>query len=414
MGPRNGGAPHVVFLSGRDTGHPQGGGSERYLERVAFGLAERGYCITICCSAYPGAAADEMVRGVRFRRRGNDLTVRWYALLLMLRVSADLVVDVQNGLPFLSRLFVRCPVVVLVHHLHREQWRLLFGPVVGRIGWWIESWLGPRVYRRCRYVTVSQATRRGLARLGIPQSRTVVIHNGLDAAPAVAVARSPEPRLVAVSRLVPHKRLEHAIEAVARLRARWPSLRLEIIGQGAWHDRLRAYAATQGVADAVDLRGWLPEEGKHAVLARSWVHLCPSVKEGWGVVVIEAAAHGVPTVAYRSAGGVAESVRHGDTGLLVPDDLDQFVTAVQTLLEHHELRARMAAACAARALEYGWDTTVDAFDTLVARELGRPRRAYGAAVEAPVIELSGPSVVAVASAAAMAVVKGPLGRRHRP
>lgn len=371
MGPRNGAAPHVVFLSGRDTVHPQGGGSERYLERVAFGLVNRGYRITVCCSAYPGAVADEMVRGVRFRRRGNDLTVRWYALLFLLRVSADLVVDVHNGLPFLSRLFVRCPVIVLVHHLHREQWHIVFGPFVGRIGWWIESWLCPWVYRRCQYVTVSQATRRGLARLGIPQWRTVVIHNGLDAIPAVAVPRSPAPLLVAVSRLAPHKRLEHAIEAVARLRARWPSLRLEVIGQGPWHDRLRAYAAARGVADAVVLHGWLPEDGKHAVLARAWVHLCPSVKEGWGIAVMEAAAHGVPTVAYRSAGGVAESVWHDSTGLLVADDLDQFVAAVQTLLDQHELRATMAVAAAARALEYGWDTTVDAFDALVARQLGR-------------------------------------------
>jgi glycosyltransferase involved in cell wall biosynthesis len=386
MAPRTGVGPHVVFLSGRDILHPQGGGSERYLERTAFGLAKRGYRITIFCSAYPGAVADEMVHGVRFRRRGNVLTVRWYALLLLLRVSADLVVDVHNGLPFLSRLFVRCPVVVLVHHLHHEQWHIVFGRVVGRIGWWIESWLCPRVYRSCQYVTVSQATRRGLARLGISLWRTMVIHNGLDAVPAVAEARSPAPLLVVVSRLAPHKRLEHAIEAVARLRARWPSLRLEIVGQGPWHDRLQAYAAERGVADAVTLHGWLPEDDKHAALARAWVHLCPSVKEGWGIAVMEAAAHGVPTVAYRSAGGVAESVRHGSTGLLVADDLDQFVAAVQALVEEHELRDRMAVACAAHALEYGWDATVDAFDALVARQLGRPHGPRRVAVEPAVVD----------------------------
>ena len=393
--PANAGA-HVVLLNGRDTGHPQGGGSERYLERVAYGLAERGYRVTICCSSYPGAASDETVGGVRFRRGGNDLTVHWYALLFLLRLRADLVVDVQNGLPFFSRLFVRCPVIVLVHHLHREQWRIVFGPLVGRIGWWIESWLGPRTYRRCQYVTVSQATRRGLAAIGVPQARTVVIHNGLDATPVPPVARSSTPLLVAVSRLAPHKRLEHAIEAVARLRPRWPSLRLELIGQGPWLALLGDHAQARGVADAVSLRGWVSEDDKHAALARAWVHLCPSVREGWGIVVMEAAAHGVPTVAYRSAGGVAESVRHGSTGLLVGDDLDQFVAAVQTLLEQHELRARMAQACAARALEYGWDATVDAFEALVARQLGRPRRRA----------VTEPLPVADSPAPAMAVVKG--------
>src|SRR5829696_1265695 len=173
-------AKHVVVLSWRDTGHPQGGGSERYVEHVARGLARAGYRVTMCSSSYPGAAARETVDGVAFRRRGNDLTVYVYGLLYLLTARADLVVDVQNGLPFLSRLVARCPVVVLVHHLHREQWRIVFGPLAGRIGWWIESRLGPRVYRRCQYVAVSHATRRALAGVGVPQARTIVIHNGMD------------------------------------------------------------------------------------------------------------------------------------------------------------------------------------------------------------------------------------------
>ena len=67
-------APHVVLLNRRDSGHPQGGGSEHYAERVAFGLAERGYRVTFCCAAYPGAVGDETVRGVRLRRRGTGMT----------------------------------------------------------------------------------------------------------------------------------------------------------------------------------------------------------------------------------------------------------------------------------------------------------------------------------------------------
>lgn len=381
--PGKGVAPHVVFLNWRDTAHPQGGGSERYVEHVAFGLADRGYRVTICCSAYPGARRREIIRGVVFHRRGNDLTVYWHALRFLLAVSADLVVDVQNGLPFLSRLVARCPVVVLVHHLHREQWRIVFGPVVGRVGWWLESWLAPRVYRGCQYVTVSQATRRGLARVGVPQSRTRIIHNGLDPVPAVAPAgRSATPLLVAVSRLAPHKRLEYAIEALARLRPRWPDLRLELIGQGPWQERLAAYAAALGVADAVALRGWVDEPGKHLALERAWLHLCPSVKEGWGIVVMEAAAHGVPTVAFRSAGGVTESVQHGRTGLLVDDGVAAFVTGVETLLADDVQRARMALAGAARATSFGWEATVDAFEELVSRQLGTRRRRRAAAATA--------------------------------
>ena len=364
-------APHIVLLNRRDAGHPQGGGSERYLERVAFGLSGRGYRVTVLCSMYEGAQADEAVSGVRFRRRGNDLTVGWYALLFVALTAADLIVDVQNGLPFFSRLVARCPVVVVVHHLHREQWRMVFGRLVGGIGWWIESRLGPLAYRNCRYVTVSQATRRALADLGIAQARTLVIHNGLDPVPQTATSREPTPLLVAVSRLTPHKQLEHAIETVARLRRWWPGLRLEVVGQGPWLENLREYARQRGVIEAVVLHGWVDESAKHETLARAWVHLCPSVMEGWGIVVMEAAAHGVPTVAYWHAGGVAESVSHGSTGLLA-EDLDHFVAQVQTLLAEQELRAELGRACLAHALDHRWDETVDAFETLAAQLCGWP------------------------------------------
>lgn len=363
---------HVVVLNWRDTGHPQGGGSERYVEHVARGLVRAGYRVTVCCSAYGGAAATETVDGIRFRRRGNDLTVYLYAVLYLLRARADLVVDVQNGLPFLSRLFVRCPVVVLVHHLHREQWRIVFGPVVGRIGWWIESWLAPRAYRRCRYVTVSEATRRGLAALGVDPARLSVIHNGLEPTPPASRERCPQPLLVAVSRLTPHKRLEHAIDAVVRLRERWPGLRLELVGQGPWLQPLTDHARRWGVDDRVEFHGWVDEAAKHAVLDRAWLHLCPSVREGWGIAVMEAAAHGVPTVAYRCAGGVAESVRDGRTGLLA-DDLDSFVAAVESLLADRDRREAMARACRQWSGRYTWTATADAFVAL-ADELTGTRR----------------------------------------
>src|SRR5690606_29841941 len=118
--------------------------------------------VTIQCAAHRAAPAGEWVRGVRFRRRGGRFSVYLHALLAIARMRADVIVDVQNGMPFFSRLVARCPVLVLVHHVHREQWRTAVGPVLCRIGWWIESWLAPRFYRGSRYVTVSEVTRREL------------------------------------------------------------------------------------------------------------------------------------------------------------------------------------------------------------------------------------------------------------
>ncbi|WP_422678120.1 glycosyltransferase family 4 protein [Blastococcus brunescens] len=301
------------------------------------------------------------------------------------RTRPRLVVDVQNGLPFASSLVTRRPVVVLVHHVHREQWPIVFGRIGGAIGWWIESVVAPRLYRRSRYVTVSTATAEELVGLGIDADRLSVVGNGVEQPPPVGSARSVDPHLVVLGRLVPHKRVEHAIEVVARLRDRWPGLRLSVVGEGWWDAELRARAADLGVSDSVDFTGHVDEQTKHEELARAWVHLCPSIKEGWGLVVTEAGSHRVPTVGYRSAGGLRESVLDGRTGVLV-DDLDEMVAAVDGLLADENRRLAMGEAAARHAAAFSWPASIEGFARVLAsavREDGPagPGSAPGAVVE---------------------------------
>ena len=137
---------HVVFLSWRDTGNPEGGGAERYLEKVATGLAARGCRVTVFSAAYAGAPPEEVVDGIRFVRRGSKLSVYLEGMRLLATRRfgrVDAVVDVQNGMPFFSALVTRRPVIVLVHHVHREQWPVVYPGLTGKVGWWIESRFAP-------------------------------------------------------------------------------------------------------------------------------------------------------------------------------------------------------------------------------------------------------------------------------
>ncbi|WP_104523966.1 glycosyltransferase family 4 protein [Blastococcus atacamensis] len=377
----------VLFVNWRDASHPEGGGSERYVHRMAEGLAAAGLRVTLLCAAHDRGPAEEMVNGVHVVRRGGRMSVYPRALAFVREHRPRLVVDVQNGLPFLSPLAGSAPVINLVHHVHREQWPIVFGRIGGAVGWWLESRIAPRLYRRSRYVTVSGATAGELAGLGVEPERITIVPNGIEPPPAVTAHRSPSPRLVVLGRLVPHKRVEHALEVVARLRHRWPDIRLSVVGEGWWADELAATAERLGVTDLVEFQGFLDEQSKHEELARAWVHLCPSVKEGWGLVVSEAGHHEVPTVGYRSAGGLTESVLDGRAGLLV-EDLDEFTAAVERLLAEETTRRTMGRAAARHAASFSWPASVSAFATVL-------RAAAGDSAASAVVQDVGRSLAAL-------------------
>lgn len=360
----------VLLLCWRDTGHPQGGGSETYLQRIGTQLAASGTRVTLRTASYPGAARREVVDGVEIQRRGGPYSVYVRAGLAMVagrlglgpmrRVRPDVVVDTQNGLPFLSRLAYGRRTVVLVHHCHREQWPVA-GPVMSRIGWFVESRLSPRVHRRNQYVTVSLPSARDLTALGVDPANVAVVRNGVDAAPesSLAIARSATPRVVVLSRLVPHKQIEDALDVIARLRARIPDLHLDILGDGWWSQRLVEHAARLGITDAVTFHGHVDDGTKHAVLQRSWVHVLPSRKEGWGLAVVEAAQHGVPTIGYRSSGGLTDSIVDGVTGMLV-DGYPDLVDGLERLLTDDVLREQLGVKAQLRSGEFSWEQSADA------------------------------------------------------
>jgi glycosyltransferase involved in cell wall biosynthesis len=367
----------IAFLNWRDSTHPEGGGAEKYAETVCEGLARVGHDVTLLCAAHGDAPAEELRDGVRVLRQGGRMGVYGASLRRLVALERaegrfDVVVDTQNGVPFWAARVTRTPVVVLVHHVHREQWPIVFGPVASRVGWVLESRIAPRALRGQQYVAVSERTREELTQLGVPSGAISIIHNGTEPPLSTSVTRHPEPRIVVLGRVVPHKRVEHALEVVRRLAERHPTLRLRVVGDGWWRDRVSEQAQALGVADRVDLLGHVDEVTKHSELASAWVALAPSVKEGWGLSVVEAASHGTPTVAYEAAGGLSESIVDGRTGLLVTD-LAAMTEAVDGLLRDPAARAALGTAAVEHSRDFTWARTVEAWESLLTdRAAGLP------------------------------------------
>ena len=327
----------VAVLNWKDLGHPDAGGAEVYAWQVARHLAERGAEVTFVTARAPGQTTSDTRDGVTIVRAGGRWGVypRALAWLLRRRRRFDVVLDCQNGIPFFSPLVLpsAVPVVCVVHHVHDRQFPLYFGPVLGRFGAWLEGPVARRVYRRAVTLAVSPSTVRALReRLGWT-APIVVVPNGADATtPSTArrVDNRGAPRLICVGRVTRHKRVDLVVAALGRLRQRRPDVRLDVIGGGQDLELIRRQVAELGLGEHITVHGHVPVARRDALVESAWLHVSGSWGEGWGLVVLEAAAAGLPTVAF-DVEGLRDAVRDAETGWLVKEGDDPTGELVEVL-----------------------------------------------------------------------------------
>ena len=351
----------ILALNWRCARHPQAGGAELNLFEQARRWIAKGHEVAVVC-ADPGRRfapqRDELVDGVRVRRRGGQWTVYPRAALYMLRAGRryDRVLDVSNGVPFFAPLFTRRPVTLLVHHVHKDQWRVELPGPAAAFGRFLEERVVPVVYKRSRVVAVSPTTRDALVATGFSERQIVIAYNGI-AAPRQIAADAPGRRVLYLGRLKRYKRIELLIAAFADLCAGHPDVTLEIAGDGDARPTLEQRASELGIADRVHFHGFVDDDTKARLLAEATVFATPSMHEGWGVSVIEANAYGCPCVAY-DVPGLNVAICDGETGLLAADD-DEFRGHLARLLDDASLRARMSDAARRWAARFGWEACAE-------------------------------------------------------
>jgi glycosyltransferase involved in cell wall biosynthesis len=390
----------LAIVNWRDPWHPAAGGAERYAWELARRFADQGAEVRYVTARAPGQPVRNRVEGVEFVRMGGRFTV--YPLVLMWmalrRRSFDAVIDCQNGIPFFTPWVLgrRVPVLCSIFHVHDEQFGMYFPGWLAWIGRMLEGPVARWTYRRQACTAISLTTVTALReRLGWT-GPVYVVPVGVTI-PERPVPDRPvgDPELVCVSRLVPHKRVERILVLADRLRERLPGLRVQIVGDGPSTEGLAKEIAERGLGDVVTLHGFVSEAEKTALVAGAGLHLSASRGEGWGLCVAEAAALGVPTVAY-DVDGLRDAVRDGVTGWLVHGDqeLEEVVERALQELGDPARRAEVADACHRWAKEFGWDRTAERMGDLVAASI-RAGSAYSAGGGAVVVRRYGDEVARV-------------------
>jgi glycosyltransferase involved in cell wall biosynthesis len=372
----------ILLVNWNDRENPQAGGAEIHLHAIFGRLAAAGHQVDLISSGWRGAAPVAQLDGMHVRRIGGRSS---FALLARRAVKAalqtgrdggyDIVVEDINKLPLFLPWLTSLPFCAIVPHLFgTTAFAEVSWPVAATV--WAAEQLIPRVYRAAGFHVISQSTRDDLVARGIRPEQIAVIYPGIDAvwyAPDPATPRLPRPTFLYVGRLKRYKGVDIALQALALARSTRSDLALEIAGTGDDRARLESRARALHLGDAVRFLGFVSEEEKRRLLRSAWAVVFPSPKEGWGISNVEAAACGTPALASDSP-GLRESVRHGETGFLVPHgDASALARRMLELASNAELVARLGAGARAFALPLTWERAADATARHLERILAQRR-----------------------------------------
>lgn len=315
---------NVVWFSWKDEGHPQSGGAEVVSGHLRRKLVEAGHQVQLITARYGGSSDHEVVDGVEIHRMGSRFGVYLQARKYFKRnlVSwPDLVVDEMNTIPFAAAFYTRVPTILLTYQLARSVWFYQMAFPFSLVGYAIEPlYLFVLSRKYDTVLTESESTRQDLAKYGFNLLKTHVFRVGSLLEPVKALpSEKALNQVLSLGALRPMKRTLHAVKGFETARDQDPSLTLVVAGDasGPYAEKVLKYIKASRHADAITIAGRVSPEERLALMRESAVIIVTSIKEGWGLIITEAASQGTPAIAY-DADGLRDSVRDGETGILVP------------------------------------------------------------------------------------------------
>ncbi len=352
---------------------PANGGIQVLLHRFAS-LASR-VTVRVVTRPHPEAGAWDASSGLDVRRsrdvpgsrRAGLVALNAFALAQAATFRPDAILCGHIVLSPAARLAGRLARTPVVSYLYADE-----GPAQPR--------LARLAFESARSTIVLGAYGRDLAiRLGAPAARVAVIAPGVDPPMLPRAQRSQQPLIVTVARLTDrYKGHDVVLDALPAIRARVPGVRWVVVGDGPLRPELEAHAARLGVGDSVTFAGAVTDAERDAWLDRAHVFVMPSRLppdggggEGFGIVYLEAGAHGLPVVA-GAVGGALDAVLDGETGLLVaPQDPRAVAEAVADLLLDSGRARRLADAGTRRAAELSWPLMVSRVEDVLLEAITR-------------------------------------------
>lgn len=324
----------ILILNWRDPLNPRSGGAEIVTMELAKQWMKQGYSVTWYSSRFTNSTKRTNFHGIKIERYGNYFTVYMLAPIYYLinRKRFDIVIDQIHGLPFLTPLYVGKPVLVIIHEVAGAIWDNMFIFPISKIGKLAEL-LYFIFYRGTDFMVPSKSTRHELLDKGISRKKITIFNCGVNSLPLQHYPKENDPTFIFVNRLVRMKGVENVINSFPYILETLPNSKLWLVGGGEPEEvrRLKKIVARKRLTKRITFYGRVSEEKKFELMRRAHIMLHASVKEGWGLVVIEAGSQKTPSVVYN-VGGLRDSVKDGETGIIVGKNSPEFLAKGATSL----------------------------------------------------------------------------------
>lgn len=363
----------ILILNWRDVKHQWAGGAEKYMFEIAKRLVKHGKKVTVFCGNDGKQPRNEVIDGVQIIRRGGFYTVYFWAFVyyvFRLRHYTDIVIDCENGIPFLTPVYVKKPIILLIHHIHQEVFMKHLRFPASEIAALIESDVMPFFYKNQNLVTVSESSRTDMINLGLGTQDTIdVVNPGIDNDLFNRSPKTKNPSFLYVGRLKPYKKVDIAIKAFSQVVKQYPKAQLTIAGKGETLEDLTRLVKELNLVDHVTFKTNVSDKDKAKLYSESWVTLQPSIIEGWGITVIESNASGTPVIA-SNVKGLRDSVVQGETGILVtPEHISHLAEAMTTLIKNKPLRDKLSLQAKKWSKQFDWEMSFEKFDSLLEQKI---------------------------------------------
>ncbi len=356
---------NILILNWRDPKNLKAGGAEISLfEHVKY-WRKKGAQIIWFSAFDKNLKKEETIAGIKVIRKGSAYTVHIWAFFSYITKrlgNPDIVVDSFHFIPFFSILYMKKKekIVGLINEIAGKLWFSNILAPLALIGYVCEP-LFIKLYRKNKFITGSDSAKEALLKIGIAQDKIFVVNHGVHIyKTSSSIKKARKPTILFLGRVEKDKGINDALEALRYIKKEIPSAVLWVVGKEEKEATLNTLLESKykAIRESVYYQGFVDEEKKFQLLKQALLLIHPSVKEGWGLTVIEAASQGVPTVGYNVE-GLRDSVQNGKTGILVqPKNPKLLANAITHLIGDKKLYNTLSKNAQQWSKNFDWNVSV--------------------------------------------------------